>query len=316
MSEVKNRSEIIFLYDVKDNNPNGDPLNENKPRIDEETGINYVTDVRLKRTIRDFISKKYNQNPPNRIFMLGERKEDNTLKSIKDITHEFSSIEDIRNSCIDIRLFGGTIAVKSDKKSEEKEDCNAITGAVQFRIGRSLHRIVENEIQITRTVPNEQNRTQGTFGFDQRLFYSLIKFYGVINENTAAHNKLSEEDVQTLLQAMWWGTKELNTRSKIGHTPRVLLKIDYKPGFYIGDLDSKIKIKNLNNLPDEALRSTEDYELNLEKLENALNRHKDKIERIYIEMDEDIQLNKPFSVEGVEMLKLSEQPWFNVYQMV
>jgi CRISPR-associated protein Csh2 len=56
MSElVKNRSEILFLYDVTDANPNGDPVDENKPRIDEETGVNIVTDVRLKRTVRDYL---------------------------------------------------------------------------------------------------------------------------------------------------------------------------------------------------------------------------------------------------------------------
>jgi len=56
MSEtVNNRSEILFIYDIRDGNPNGDPLDENKPRIDEETGINLVTDVRLKRTIRDYL---------------------------------------------------------------------------------------------------------------------------------------------------------------------------------------------------------------------------------------------------------------------
>jgi len=53
--EVKNRSEILFIYDIRDGNPNGDPMDENKPRIDEETGVNLVTDVRLKRTIRDYL---------------------------------------------------------------------------------------------------------------------------------------------------------------------------------------------------------------------------------------------------------------------
>src|SRR3989304_1232950 len=52
---IKNRSEILFLYDVTNANPNGDPVDENKPRIDEETGRNIVTDVRLKRTIRDYL---------------------------------------------------------------------------------------------------------------------------------------------------------------------------------------------------------------------------------------------------------------------
>ena len=59
MSELlRNRSELVFLYDAKDINPNGDPMDENKPRIDEETGNNMVTDVRLKRTIRDYSETK------------------------------------------------------------------------------------------------------------------------------------------------------------------------------------------------------------------------------------------------------------------
>ena len=52
MTEIKNRSELVFLYDVKWGNPNGDPLDENKPRYDDERGTVLVTDVRLKRTIR------------------------------------------------------------------------------------------------------------------------------------------------------------------------------------------------------------------------------------------------------------------------
>ena len=66
--EIKNRSELVFLYDVRDANPNGDP-DENKPRIDEETGINIVTDVRLKRTIRDYLRDFKNQN----IFIQSEK---------------------------------------------------------------------------------------------------------------------------------------------------------------------------------------------------------------------------------------------------
>ncbi|WP_369425045.1 type I CRISPR-associated protein Cas7, partial [Methanothrix sp.] len=55
MTTVGNRSELLFIYDIRDGNPNGDPMDENKPRIDEETGVNLVTDVRLKRTIRDYL---------------------------------------------------------------------------------------------------------------------------------------------------------------------------------------------------------------------------------------------------------------------
>ena len=80
MSEViKSRSEIVFLYDIKDANPNGDPLDENKPRIDEETGINIVTDVRLKRTIRDYLMNFKNEE----IF-------------VREITDEAGKIQDAK----------------------------------------------------------------------------------------------------------------------------------------------------------------------------------------------------------------------------
>ena len=81
MSElVKNRSEIVFLYDIKDANPNGDPLDENKPRIDEETGINIVTDVRLKRTIRDYLMNFKNEE----IFIREIRNNKGKLKTKED----------------------------------------------------------------------------------------------------------------------------------------------------------------------------------------------------------------------------------------
>jgi len=318
MTAIKNRSEIIFLYDVKDNNPNGDPLNENKPRIDEETNLNYVTDVRLKRTIRDYIARNFQNKSPDKIFMLAERKDDNTLKSITELSQEFNSTSELVKSCIDIRLFGGTIAVKKDKskakESETKDESNAITGPVQFRLGRSMHRVMPVETQITRTVPNEPNKTTGTFGYDQRLYYSLIKFYGVINENAAQCVDLSEADIQKLLQAVWFGTKDLNTRSKIGHTPRFLIKVDYKPGFFIGDLDASLKIKS--DMQDEQIRYPDDYVVDTSKLNQLLNKYKNKIENIWIMKHEDIELTEPITVEGKTVKDLEKENWFNIYQMV
>lgn len=68
---IEKRSELLFCYDVTDANPNGDPLDSNKPRIDEETNINFVTDVRLKRTIRDYLYsyKGYNGEVDKDIFV-------------------------------------------------------------------------------------------------------------------------------------------------------------------------------------------------------------------------------------------------------
>ena len=177
-----------------------------------------------------------------------------------------------------------------------------------------MHRVWAKEQQITRTVPNEPDKTQGTFGYDQFLYYSLIKFYGVINENAAKTTKLSEEDVQKLLQGIWYGTKELNTRTKIGHTPRLLIKIDYKPGFFIGDLDSKIKL--ITSMPDEQIRSTEDYEIDLTALNQILNQYKDKIVNIWMIASLDLNLKQKLEVQGKQIQDLETQKWFNVYQMV
>ncbi|RLF48613.1 MAG: type I-B CRISPR-associated protein Cas7/Csh2, partial [Thermoplasmata archaeon] len=80
MSILKNRHEILFLYDVSWANPNGDPMDENKPRVDEETGINVVTDVRLKRTIRDALMEMDYE-----IFLREESHEEGTRKTKEDI---------------------------------------------------------------------------------------------------------------------------------------------------------------------------------------------------------------------------------------
>ncbi|HEK25426.1 MAG TPA: CRISPR-associated protein, partial [Hydrogenobaculum sp.] len=158
---MKNRREFLFVYDVSWANPNGDPLDENKPRIDEETGINYVTDVRLKRTIRDqLLDMGYE------VFIREERKENGKLSSKEDI---FSTYENdyakVLERCIDIRLFGGTFALKSTKKSKKKsneseeqeadeaQQAASFTGPVQFKFGRSLHRVKMELVKGTTVMP-------------------------------------------------------------------------------------------------------------------------------------------------------------------
>jgi CRISPR-associated protein Csh2 len=93
MSEViKNRSEIVFLYDIKDANPNGDPLDENKPRIDEETGINIVTDVRLKRTIRDYLHNFKGEE----IFVREIADENGIIQDAKQRANNFLEKDDLK----------------------------------------------------------------------------------------------------------------------------------------------------------------------------------------------------------------------------
>lgn len=288
MSElVKNRSEIVFLYDIKDANPNGDPLDENKPRIDEETGINIVTDVRLKRTIRDYLMNFKNEE----IFIREIRNNEGKLKTKEDRLTDLKieSPTDLVNKCIDIRLFGATTAIKNKTIT--------FTGPIQFNFGRSLNKVNLTFIKGTTVMPSREARGQGTFTGMYILPYSLICFYGIINENAARYTQLREADISLFLEAMWNGTKNLISRSKVGQMPRLLLKVNYKEeNYHLGDLDKLIKIKGVESIAEEKIRDIGDIELDASKLVEILNSNKDKIKSIDIKIEERVKIN----LEGLD----------------
>ncbi|WP_353685114.1 type I-B CRISPR-associated protein Cas7/Csh2 [Thermodesulfovibrio sp. 3907-1M] len=328
MSEIiKNRSEILFLYDVKDANPNGDPVDENKPRIDEETGVNIVTDVRLKRTIRDyFLSLVENKDvrlKDEDIFVKERRDEEGFLYDAKTRAKEFLHKEgkfqemrdfikeDICKKCIDVRLFGAVIPLdlkvqkgskmeaNSEQQEKEKEKSGSITltGPVQFKFGRSIHK-VDGPVFIKGTgafadkYDEKNKKLQFTFREEYVLPYSLICFYGIVNENVAKNTELKQSDIELLLEGIWIGTKNLISRSKFGQMPRFLMQIVYKEGqnFHIGELDKLISLKS--EIPDEAIRDISDVKIDVSELLNVINKHKDKIEKIRIKVDDRVQFIK------------------------
>ena len=312
MSElIKNRSEILFLYDIKDANPNGDPLDENKPRIDEETGINIVTDVRLKRTIRDYLMnfKGYDgkTNTDKDIFVREIEIPDSKggIQDAKARAKNFKeNKEEVLKKCIDIRLFGAVIplkerpkAEKGEEKEERKERSITYTGPVQFRMGRSLHRVELKHIKGTGAFASKAGATQKTFREEDILPYSLISFYGIINENAAKDTQLTEDDISLLLEAIWNGTKNLISRSKAGQMPRLLLKVNYREeNYHLGDLDKLIKIKDIENLQEEKIRDIGDIELDPRELLKVLNSNKEKIDSIDLKIDERVRIN----LEGLD----------------
>ena len=291
---VKNRSEILFLYDIAWANPNGDPADENKPRIDEETGKNIVTDVRLKRTVRDYLHDFKNQEifvreieiAPGNIQDAKARAEDflvdekgNRLdKSKLDLNKMKEIIEkNILSKCIDVRLFGATIPLE---KSRQEKSSLTYTGPVQFKMGQSLHRVKLHYIKGTGAFASEAGKEQKTFREEWVLPYALICFYSVINENAAKITHLTEDDVNLLMEALWNGTKNLISRSKMGQMPRFLLRVVYKQkNYHIGDLDKRIKLVT-DEKTDEEVRGIEDYKLDASGLIETLIKHKDRIEEV------------------------------------
>jgi CRISPR-associated protein Csh2 len=288
--EVKSRSEILFIYDIRDGNPNGDPLDENKPRIDEETGVNIVTDVRLKRTIRDYLHDFRGQEIFVREIVYDE-KNHYIQTGILRAKNFDNSAERILKECIDIRLFGGVIPLK--------EDSITFTGPVQFKIGRSLHRVTMKHIKGTGAFASKEGSKQATFREEDFLPYSLILFYGIINENAAKHTKLTEDDVKLLLEGTWNGTKSLISRTKAGQVPRLLLKVNYsKENYHIGDLDRMLKLAT--DIPHENIRSTADYMIDVSDLVKKLTAEKASIKDIEICVDDRLMFCKdgaPFQID-------------------
>ncbi len=279
MNTIKNRSELLFLYDIRDANPNGDPLDSNKPRMDEETSINLVTDVRLKRTIRDYL---FEYGKTEDIFVRDVITKEGKLQDGKTRATNFGKTkEEIYNNvlekCVDVRLFGATIPLQNDSIT--------LTGPVQFTMGRSLHKTSIEFIKGTGAFASREERTQKTFREEYVVPYSLIGFYGIINENAAKHTNLREDDVALLIEGMWEGTKNLISRSKAGQTPRLLMKIEYKVnGYHIGDLLTSLKLR-LKCDDEFSIRSTEDYAIDITDLKSILMQNKDKIKRIGIRYD-------------------------------
>lgn len=298
-----NRSELLFLYDLNDANPNGDPLDENKPRIDEETEINIVTDVRLKRTIRDYIDEKYDDD----IFVKEKASDkgegiqdakarandylpDDDYKNIDEAKKALNN--EILNSCIDVRLFGATIPLEVNIKGKKKEQKSSLvyTGPVQFRMGRSLNKVDLKHVKGTGAFASTDGKTQKTFREEYIVPYSLIAFYGVVNEVAADDTKLTDEDVNKLLDGMWNGTKNLITRSKFGQIPRLLLQIEYSEEYYfIGDLNNKISIEHELS-SDKEIRKISDVKLDVTNLLYHIDKSKDKIAKISYLIDDDLTI--------------------------
>lgn len=283
MTKVKNRSEVLFLYDVTYANPNGDPVDENKPRIDEETGRNLVTDVRLKRTIRDYLHDYKGKE----IFILEVREENGNLRTKETRLKEFKDNADLVKECIDVRLFGATTAVK--------DQVMTLTGPVQFKYGKSLHRVELKYVKGTTVMPSKEGSKQGTFTERYILPYSLIAFYGIVNENAATKQDigLKEEDISLMLDGMWNGTKNLMSTSKTGQMPRLLLQVVYREeNFHIGELDKRIKFVTDKN--DEEIRDIQDGKIELSELVKALKKHKETILEIKFIVDPRLE----FTLEG------------------
>ncbi len=277
---IANNSEILFLYDAKRTNPNGDMDNENKPRMDTETETNLVSDVRLKRYIRDYLELFKGKE----LFITDKAKDSgDRAKQLKD---EKKKHED----CIDVKLFGAVLA--------ESGANTHFVGPIQFTWGYSLNRV---ELQETKTITSKFSSGVGV-GKDFRVNYSFLAFSGSINAKNAEPVALSDEDLKLFDEAMVKSIPLSRTRSKIGQTPRLYLRVEMKnANSYLKDLREYIKLDRHKNYD-----SIDDVELDCKELIDYLKANKEKISKLVLYKDDKLTLTN-WDISNFEMEEFTLQ---------
>ncbi|MFW6015815.1 MAG: type I-B CRISPR-associated protein Cas7/Csh2 [bacterium] len=284
-----NNSEILFLYDAKNCNANGDMDRENKPRMDIETNTNLVSDVRLKRYIRDYLFKVKGKN----LFVSEEaEKAENRVQQIlkrkpskkKPVSDE--DITKIANDCYDVKFFGAVLGTPGGNSH--------LTGPVQFNWGYSLNKV---ELQESRTITSSFSSGEGV-GKDYRVKYSFIAFSGGISGLVSKNTALKKEDINLLDESIIKSIPLNRTRSKIGQTPRLYLRIELNDKeSYLNDLRDYINLDYV--VEEDKARNINDCLLNIDELVTYLKDNIDKISKIFYWKDDKLS----FSNEAFTDLK-------------
>jgi len=302
---IKNSSDFLFVFEAIQCNPNGDPDQENKPRMDYDTSTNLVTDTRIKRYIRDYLKAK---NTEEVIFvdMEGESKVsvDSKLKAVVKRT-----IENVKE--LELAFAQNQSALETYKKIIEKEkdpekvwkeiaskahkEINiellaylirerfidirmfgsafavsgfnkAYTGPIQLNWGYSFNKV---EIMDSSSIVTIMNDDSSTFGKDYRVHYSLLGFNGTINANAAKTTGLSDDDIKEFRTAIWESIPANPTRSKLNQYPKLYLEIIYNEGVsngQFGDLRNYVSVKPVGGIEEKQVRKFNDLTLKLEPL--------------------------------------------------
>ena len=282
-----NKREFLFLYDAKDCIPNGDPFT-GEQRYDEDTQTALVSDVRLKRYIRDFIDNHENDTDwlnkeTDKVFYSdksGKKTTGTRAIEISPIKDGIDNLEDLKKQCIDIRLFGTVVAGKTGQYNTQA------TGAVQFKMfNRTLNKVFLPTTQNTSVMPSKDGNEQGSIATFSYLPYGLFSCVGYLNPTTVEENLLTEDDLRKMKVALWNEINTKNTRSKTGQQSRLLIEIEYNDDYYkIPDIEYAITLKNEQKF---KYRQFDDIkkDLDFSKLEKFLNDSKDLIDSVKIYID-------------------------------
>lgn len=225
-NDIQKRYDFVLLFDVKDGNPNGDPDAGNLPRVDAETGHGLITDVCLKRKVRNYVGLKMDEEPPYGIFIKEKAVLNNTIeqayislninlnepptdsgdgkKRNKAGQGQGKEVDRAKQflcqNFFDIRTFGAVLSTGAN--------AGQVRGPVQFTFARSVDPIVSLEHSITRMAvateaeAEKQGGDNRTMGRKFTVPYGLYRAHGFISAPLARQTGFSEEDLELLWEAL------------------------------------------------------------------------------------------------------------------
>lgn len=280
MSEAINkRYEFVLLFDVENGNPNGDPDAGNMPRIDPETGNGIVTDVCIKRKIRNYVEiakndeEEYDEHTQGykiyvkdgAILNLQHKKAYDYLgvksKGKKEADKDKELLEKLQrfmfNNFYDIRTFG---AVMSTDVS-----CGTMRGPVQINFARSIEPIFQQEVTITRMAITKEGESKGTeMGRKHIVPYGLYRAEGYVSAKLAQKTGFSNTDLELLWEALINMFEHDHSAARGKMATRKLIIFEHETS--LGNAPShilfdKVQVNNINN----PTRSINDYEIVIDK---------------------------------------------------
>ena len=276
MSVLKNRYEFVFLFDVTNGNPNGDPDAGNMPRLDPETNQGLVTDVCLKRKIRNFVALAKEDTAGFDIYMQeksvlnNQHKKAYEAKGLKPTDGKLPKDEKeakalnlwMCQNFFDVRTFGAVMTTKVNS--------GQVRGPVQMAFAKSIDPVIPMEISITRmaVTKEEDVEKERTMGRKHIVPYGLYRAHGYVSAKLAEKTGFSEDDLQLLWQSLMNAFKHDRSAARGEMSARNLIVFQHEnpmgnaPAHKLFDL---VSVERTNGEVDTPARSYADYKVVLDK---------------------------------------------------
>src|ERR1035438_2329786 len=265
MSVLQNKIDFAAILRVNHANPNGDPLNGNRPRTDYN-GVGEITDVCLKRKIRDRL-----QDSGLEIFVQSDDRKMDDAKSLRDraekvLGKEFGSAKTAILACakwVDVRAFGQLFALPKKGKGDEEEGDRGLSipirGPVTVQSAFSVQPVEITSTQITKSVNSEGDGTKrgaDTMGMKHRVDEGIYVFYGSMNPQLAEKTAFSDEDAEAIKRVLPKLFENDASSARPEGSMEVLKVVWWKHNCKAGQYSSAKVHRTLSVTPDGAITFT------------------------------------------------------------